>query len=302
MKMASTRGLDHLPLTRRTALVHVPFILRMLAFIMIVIVLARPQTNDPLTDSETEGIDIMMVMDISTSMLTPDLSPNRIEASKSVGNEFIAGRKNDNIGITLFAGETFTLCPMTTDHSVLLSLFKNISCDLTANGVISDGTAIGMGLANAVSRLAASKTESKVVILLTDGVNNAGDISPLAAAEIAKAEGIRVYTIAVGKQGTVRVPAYKLADGSIYYQDVKVETDPATLRQIAETTGGLYYSADDNNKLRKIYQDIDRLERTKLKITNYSKRYEAYLPFAIAALLSLLLEVILRLTILRRIP
>lgn len=302
MKVASTEGYRHLPTTWRTRLVHAPFVLRMVAFVLIVVVLARPQTSDPKSESDVEGIDIMMAMDISVSMLTRDLTPNRIEAAKAVGIEFVAGRKNDNIGLTLFGGEAFTQCPMTTDHAALLSMFKNVNCNLQQHGVISDGTAIGMGLTNAVSRLTTSKSPSKVVILITDGANNTGDISPLTAAEIAKSKGIRVYTIAVGKQGMVRQPVAMLPDGSYQYAMVKSDMDPETLKQIAEMTGGLYYSADNNNKLREIYKDIDRLERVKLKAKNYSKRYEAFMPFGIAALLALLLEILLRLTVLRRIP
>lgn len=302
MKVASTEGYRHLPTTWRTSLVHAPFVLRMLAFILIVIVLARPQTTDPNTDSEVEGIDIMMAMDISTSMLTADLQPNRIEAAKAVGIEFISGRRNDNIGLTLFGGEAFTKCPMTTDHATLLSMFGAVNCTLQQYGIIAEGTAIGMGLTNAVSRLATSKSPSKVVILITDGANNTGDISPLTAAEMAKQKGIRVYTIAVGKQGMVRQPVAQLPDGTLQYATVKSDMDPETLKQIADATGGLYYAADNNNKLRDIYKDIDRLERVKLKANNYSKRYEAFLPFGIAALIAMLLEVLLRLTVLRRIP
>jgi len=302
MKMASTEGYRHLPTTWLSMAVHAPFLLRMIAFVLIVVVLARPQTTDPRTESDVEGIDIMMAMDISVSMLTADLQPNRIEAAKAVGVEFISGRKNDNIGLTLFGGEAFTQCPMTTDHAALLSMFKNVNCNLQQQGIISEGTAIGMGLTNAVSRLATSKAPSKVVILITDGANNTGDISPLTAADIAKKEGVRVYTIAVGRQGKVRQPVAVLPDGSYYYATVESDMDPATLKQIAETTGGLYYSADNNDKLREIYKDIDKLERAKLKVNNYSKRYEAFLPFGIGALLALLLEFFLRMTILRRIP
>lgn len=302
MKVASTEGYRHLPSTWRTRMVHAPFVLRLVAFVMIIIVLARPQTTDPRSDRDVQGIDIMMAMDVSVSMLTADLEPNRIEAAKAVGIEFISGRRNDNIGLTLFGGEAFTQCPMTTDHGALLSMFRNVSCTLQMQGIISEGTAIGMGLTNAVSRLSTSKAPSKVVILITDGANNTGDISPLTAAEIAKSKGVRVYTIAVGKQGMVRQPVAVLPDGSYQYAVVKSDMDPATLQQIAETTGGLYYAADNNNKLREIYKDIDRLERSKLKVKNYSRRYEAFAPFGFVALLALLLEVLLRLTVLRRLP
>lgn len=281
---------------------HVPFLLRLTAVVLIIIILARPQSTSPQNNKEVQGINIMMCMDISTSMLTQDLMPNRIEAAKQVAIEFISGRETDNIGLTLFGGEAFTQCPMTTDHAALLSMFKQVSCDLQQEGVISNGTAVGMGLTNAVSRLTLTEAPSKVVILLTDGANNAGDISPLMAAEIAKKQGVRVYTIAVGKQGKVKQPVAILPNGEYYYQWVESDADPATLKEIADMTGGLFYTADTKAKLRAIYDDIDRLEKTKLKVQNYSRRYEAYLPFAVAAFLCVLLELILRLTLLRRIP
>lgn len=301
-RMATTEGFRRIPATWRNYCHPLPFVLRMVSFVLIVIILARPQTTSPRTETEVEGIDIMMVMDVSVSMLTQDLKPNRIEAAKAVALEFISGRKNDNIGLTLFGGEAFTQCPMTTEHQALLSLFQNVNCDLQQQGVIAEGTAIGMGLTNAVSRLATSKAPSKVVILITDGANNTGDISPLTAAEIAKKKGVRIYTIAVGKQGKVKMPVGVMPDGSYYYATVESDMDPKTLRIIAETTGGLYYAATNNDKLRDIYNDIDRLERVKLKTHNYSRRYEAFMPFALALLLTLLIEMMLRITILRRIP
>lgn len=281
---------------------ELPFLLRMLTLVLVVCVLARPQTTTPQSERETQGINIMMCMDISVSMLTRDLEPNRIEAAKQVAVEFIAGRENDNIGLTLFGGEAFTQCPLTTDHAALLSMFKQVNCNLQQQGIISDGTAIGMGLTNAVSRLSQLKAPSKVIILLTDGANNSGDISPLMAAEIAKKQGIRVYTIAVGRQGKVQQPVAILPNGEYYYQTVESDADPATLRQIAEMTGGLFYAADTKAKLRAIYDDIDKLEKTKLKVHNYNRRYEAYMPFALGSFLCLLLELLLRLTLLRRLP
>lgn len=304
---ASLRVASAAPFYRSSSLfssmtIHLPFVLRMVAFVLFVIVLARPQTKTPLTEREVEGIDIMIAMDISQSMLTEDLRPNRIEAAKQVAYEFIQDRPTDNIGLTLFGGEAFTQCPMTTDHTALLSMFRSVSCDLQTNGTIAPGTAIGMGLANAVNRLTNSKAPSKVVILLTDGANNAGDISPLTAAEIAKQKGIRVYTIAVGRQGMVRQPVGVLPDGSYYYANVKSDMDPATLRSIAQTTGGIYYAASSKKELQNIYKDIDKLERRKLKQHHYNKYYEAFPPFAWTALMLLLIEVLLRLTWLRRIP
>ena len=242
----------------------------------------------------------MLCMDISTSMLAEDLRPNRIEAAKKVASEFISGRPNDNIGLTIFSGESFTQCPMTTDHAVLLNLFNSVSCDMVQRGLMSDGTAIGMGLANAISRLKDSKAKSKVIILLTDGSNNAGDISPLTAAEIAKSFGIRVYTIGVGTNGTARYP-YPVG-GHIEYINIPVEIDTKTLASIAGTTNGEFYRATDNAKLRDVYQQIDKLEKTKMNVKEYSKRYEAFAPFALFACLFLLLELLLRETILKKIP
>ena len=302
LRIASIAPLRNISSNLAALLVHLPFLLRLSIFVLVVFILARPQTKMPLSEREVQGIDIMIAMDISQSMLTEDLSPNRTEAAKQVAYEFIQGRPNDNIGLTLFGGEAFTQCPMTTDHIALLSTFRGVSCELQTNGTIAPGTAIGMGLTNAVSRLANSKAPSKVVILLTDGANNAGDISPLTAAEIAKQKGIRVYTIAVGRQGMVRQPVGILPDGSYYYANVKSDMDPATLRSIAKATGGLYYAAASERELRRIYKDIDKLERTKLKQHHYNKYYEAFTPFAWAAFALLLSEIMLRLTWLRRIP
>jgi Ca-activated chloride channel family protein len=247
-----------------------------------------------------EGIDIMLAMDVSTSMLAEDLKPNRIEAAKDVAAEFISGRPNDNIGLTIFAGEAFTQCPMTTDHASLLNLLQNVRTDIAARGLIQDGTAIGMGLANAISRLKTSKAKSKVVILLTDGSNNMGDISPMTAAQIAKSLGIRVYTIAVG---TNKVAPYPMpVGGTVQYVNIPVDIDTKTLSDIAATTDGNFYRATNTAQLKKIYKDIDQLEKTKLDVKKYSKRYEAYQPFALAAVLCLLLEILLRNTVLRRLP
>ncbi len=284
----------------RTRLVHLPMFLRCMVFALVVIVLARPQTQNAWDDKTVEGIDIMLAMDISTSMLAEDLKPNRMEAAKNVAAEFIAGRPDDNIGLVIFAGESFTQCPMTNDHASLQNLLHGVRTDLAARGLIQDGTAVGMGLANAVSRLKNSKAKSKVVILLTDGANNRGDISPMTAAQIAKSMGIRVYTIGVG---TNKVAPYPMpVAGGVQYVNMPVEIDTETLAEIAATTDGNYYRATNNKELRQIYSDIDKLEKTKLTVKKYSKRYEAFAPFAWAALLLLLMEVLLRTTVLRRIP
>ncbi len=303
MRMATTAHCSRMPRTPRTALIHLPFVLSMLMFILTVVVLSRPQTQNALTQRETEGIDIVMAMDISTSMLTPDLSPNRIEAAKAVAYEFISNRPNDNIGLTLFGGEAFTQCPLTTDHAALLSMFRNISCDLQAQGIISSGTAIGMGLANAVSHLEMSKAKSKVIILITDGVNNTGEISPLMAADMAKQSGVRIYTIAIGQSGgKSRQAVAQLPNGESYQANVDNSADPETLRTIASVTGGIFYQADTNKKLREIYEDIDKLEKSKLKVINYDRRYEAFQVFGLAAFVLLVLETLLRITWFRRVP
>ena len=300
IRMSNTFAFRYAPKSWRVMLMPLSLLLRILAFVMIVLVLARPQTSNSWKSETVEGIDIMLAMDVSTSMLAEDLKPNRIEAAKQVASEFIIGRPNDNIGLAIFAGESFTQCPMTTDHTSLLNLLQNVRTDIAARGLIEDGTAIGMGLANAVSRLKDSKAKSKVVILLTDGSNNRGDISPMTAAEIAKSLGIRVYTIGVGTNNVAPYPMP--VAGGVQYVNIPVEIDTKTLAAIASTTNGEFYSATNNAKLREVYQEIDKLEKTKMNVKQYSKRYEAYAPFAIAACLLLLLELLLRETLLKKIP
>ena len=300
LRMSDTFAFRYAPKSWKVKLMPLSMLLRLLVFVMIVMVLARPQTRNSWDRKTVEGIDIMLAMDVSTSMLAEDLRPNRIEAAKQVASEFIIGRPNDNIGLAIFAGESFTQCPMTTDHASLLNLLQNVRTDIAARGLIEDGTAIGMGLANAVSRLKDSKAKSKVVILLTDGSNNRGDISPSTAAEIAKSLGIRVYTIGVG---TNKVAPYPMpVAGGVQYVNVPVEIDTKTLSEIASITEGDFYRATNTNELRKIYKEIDQLEKSKLNVKTFSKRYEAYQPFALVAVLALLLEILLRVTIFRRIP
>ncbi len=300
LRMADTYMFRFAPRSWRVMLMPIQPVLRIIAFTALVLVLARPQTMNSWKNETVEGIDIMLALDVSTSMLALDLSPNRIEAAKNVAAEFITGRPNDNIGLSIFAGEAFTQCPMTIDHSSLLSLLQNVRTDIAARGLIEDGTAIGMGLANAVGRLKDSKAKSKVVILLTDGSNNRGDISPMTAAEIAKSLGIRVYTIGVGTTGMADYPIYY--GTSVQYQKVPVDIDETMLKAIAAATDGDYYRAKNNKELKQIYQEIDKLEKTKLQVKQYSRRYEAYKPFAIVAVLALLLEILLRITVFRRIP
>lgn len=274
---------------------HLPFALRMIVVALVIVILARPQSTSNWDTRSTEGIDIMLVMDISGSMLAEDLKPNRLEASKNVAASFINGRPNDNIGLVVFSAESFTQCPLTTDHAVLLNLFKDIQ-----SGMINDGTAIGLGLANAVSRIKDSQAKSRVIILLTDGSNNAGEIAPVTAAEIARTFGIRVYTIGVGTKGEAPYP-HRTAFG-IQYQNIPVDIDEPTLKQIASVTGGQYFRATDNSSLKAIYQEIDQLEKTKISVQEYSKKQEEYLPLALLAFALLLLEVLLRNTLLRNIP
>lgn len=300
MRMSDTFAYQAAPKSWRVRLLSVPMLLRCLTFVLIVCALARPQTHNSWDNRTVEGIDIMLAMDVSTSMLAEDLKPNRLEAAKDVASEFVSGRPSDNIGLTIFAGESFTQCPLTIDHGSLLNLLNNVRTDIAARGLIQDGTAVGMGLANAVSRLKGSKAKSKVVILLTDGSNNMGDISPLTAAQIARSLGIRVYTIGVG---TNKVAPYPMpVAGGVQYVNMPVEIDTKTLSDIAAITEGNFYRATNNRELKQIYRDIDKLEKTKMNVTKFSKRYEAFQPFAIAAVICLLLELLLRNTILRRIP
>ena len=300
MRMSDTMPYRLAPVSWKVRLMPLQLLLRIAVFVLIVLVLARPQTRNSWKNETMEGIDIMLAMDVSTSMLAEDLRPNRLEAAKEVAADFVSGRPNDNIGLTIFAGEAFTQCPMTTDHASLLNLLKNVRTDIAQRGLIEDGTAIGMGLANAVSRLKDSKAKSKVVILLTDGSNNRGDLSPMTAAEIAKSFGIRVYTIGVG---TNKVAPYPMpVAGGVQYVNIPVEIDTKTLSDIAAATDGDFYRATNNKELQKIYQEIDKLEKSKLNVKKYSKRYEAYQPYAIAAVLLLLLEMLLRITLFRRLP
>jgi Ca-activated chloride channel family protein len=274
---------------------HLPFVLRMIAIALIIVILARPQSTDSWENRNTEGIDIMLAIDISGSMLAEDLKPNRLEAAKNVAASFINGRPNDNIGLVVFSGESFTQCPLTTDHTILLNLFKDIH-----SGMIEDGTAIGLGLANAVSRIKDSQAKSRVIILLTDGSNNRGEIAPVTAAEIARTFGVRVYTIGVGTRGEAPYP-FSTPFG-VKYQNVPVDIDEPALQQIASITGGQYFRATDNASLRSIYGEIDQMEKTKISVQQYSKKQEEYKPLALLLFALLLVELLLRNTLLRNIP
>jgi Ca-activated chloride channel family protein len=295
LQLSSLRILSKFPVSKKVKFRHSLFILRTLAISSIIIALARPQASNSWRTQNTEGIDIMMALDLSGTMLAEDLKPNRLEAAKSVASEFILSRPNDNIGLVVFARESFTQCPLTIDHAVLINLFNSVKY-----GLIDDGTAIGLGLANAVNRIKDSKAKSKVIILLTDGSNNCGDIAPITAAEIAKTFGIRIYTIGVGTTGIVNIPVPTPL--GIQYQQMQSEFDAKSLQDIANLTGGKYYNATDNSKLRQIYHEIDKLEKTKISVEQYSKKEEQFYVFASLALLFLLLEIILRNTIFKKIP
>jgi len=271
---------------------HLGIILRLLALVAIIVALARPQSALSWQNTTTEGIDIIIASDISGSMLAEDFEPNRLEAGKNIAIDFIKNRPNDRIGLVIFSGESFTQCPLTIDHDVLINLYKDIKY-----GMIDDGTAIGMGLATAVNRLKDSEAKSRVVILLTDGSNNMGSIPPLTAAEIAKQFNVRVYTVGIGTHGFAPYPV-QTPEG-IQYQRMPVDVDEGTLTKIANITGGKYFRATDNNKLKQIYEQIDKLEKAKIDVTQYHKKTELFLPFAIIALLILLLEFGLKNTVLK---
>lgn len=300
LKVSSTVIYSKVRPTWRVRLLHAPFVLSILGYIAMVIALARPQTANSWSNTSVEGIDIMLCMDVSTSMLAEDLKPNRVQAARNVAVDFINGRESDNIGLTVFAGEAYTQCPMTMDHAALLNLLNTMDCNMAMRGMLEDGTAIGMGIANAITRLKDSKAKSKVIILLTDGTNNRGDISPSMAADIARSFGIRVYTVAVGTNGTAPYPM--MVGGHKEYVNVPVEIDTETLSQIAEKTDAQFYRATNTEKLFKVYEEIDKLEKTKMNVRKYSKRYEAYQAFVLAAFLLLALSLLLRSTVLRRLP
>lgn len=281
--------------TIRHYLRHLVFILQLGAIALLTVVLARPQSSSKWENVTTEGIDIVIALDISSSMLARDFSPDRLEAAKNVAMEFISGREYDRIGLVVFSGEAFTQCPLTTDRAVLMNLFRDIQ-----SGMIEDGTAIGNGLATAVARLKDSDAISRVVILLTDGENNRGEVAPITAAEIAKTFGIRVYTVGVGTIGTAPYP-FQTPFG-IQLQDVEVKIDENTLRQISTITDGQYFRATGNTKLEEIYKEIDKLEKSKIDVKEFSRQKEEYIPFALLGALLLILSLVLKTTIFRNIP
>lgn len=295
IQVSSTASVFKAPKTIRHYLRHLIFICQISAIAFFVVVLARPQSSSNWENVTTEGIDIIISLDISSSMLARDFSPDRLEAAKNVAMEFISGREYDRMGLVVFAGEAFTQCPITTDRAVLLNLFKDIQ-----SGLIEDGTAIGNGLATAVSRLKDSEAVSRVVILLTDGENNRGEVAPMTAAEIAKTFGIRVYTVGVGTVGTAPYPVQ--TPFGIELRDMEVKIDEDLLTQIANITGGQYFRATSNKKLEEIYREIDKLEKSKIDVQQYSRKSEEFLPFALLGALFLVAALFLRTTIFRSIP
>lgn len=295
IRISSTSAVADLPITARHIFRHVPFVLQLASMVLFIVVLARPQSTSSWENVTTEGIDIVVSLDISTSMLAMDFSPNRLEAAKKVAMEFISGREFDRMGLVVFAGEAFTQCPLTTDRAVLLNLFRDIK-----TGLIEDGTAIGNGLATAVARLKESEAISRVVILLTDGENNRGEVAPLTAAEIAKTFGIRVYTIGVGSIGTAPYPVQTPFGTQV--QNMEVKIDEGMLKQIAQITDGRYFRATSNLKLAEIYKEIDQLEKSKIEVKEFSRRMEEYMPFALAGIFLLAVSLLLKNTLFQNIP
>lgn len=296
IRISTIEGVRRAPRTLRYWLRHAPFVMRCAAYALLVVALARPQDVDEQRRSSAEGIDIMMAVDVSGSMLARDFKPDRITAAKEVAGRFIADRYGDRLGLVVFAGEAFTQSPLTTDQSTLQTMLARIR-----SGIIEDGTAIGNGLATAINRLRESDAKSKVIILLTDGVNNRGEIAPLMAADIAADMGIKVYTIGVGTRGKAPYPVVDMF-GNMSYQPMDVEIDEKTLEGIAERTGGRYFRATDNDKLQSIYDEINQLEKSKVEVTDYTVYHERFLALLLAALGVLLLEFLFTNIILKRIP
>lgn len=295
IRFSSGMGFARIPRSWKYYLRHSVFVFILSSMSFLIMALARPQSSNSWQNVTTEGIDIVIALDISSSMLAMDFQPNRIEAAKDVATQFISGRPNDKIGLVVFSGESFTQCPLTTDHATVINLFRNIE-----SGMIEDGTAIGNGLATAVSRLKESNAISKVIILLTDGVNNRGEIAPVTAAELAKTFGIRVYTVGIGSIGTAPYPMQ--TPFGVQVRDMKVEIDEPTLQKISDTTDGRYFRATNNNKLAEIYKEIDKLEKSKIDVKEFSKKDEQYLRFALYGAILLIIALFLKTTIFRSVP
>lgn len=297
IRMSTVDSLRHAPRTLKYYLRHVPFALRCMAIAFIIVAMARPQDAEHETKTNSEGIDIVLAIDVSGSMLARDFKPDRITAAKEVASQFITDRYGDRLGLVVFAGEAFTQSPLTTDQGSLQTLLGRIR-----SGIIEDGTAIGNGLATAINRLRESDSKSKVIILLTDGVNNRGQIAPLTAAKIAKDMHIRVYTIGVGRNGEAPYPMADPDGNIVQYVNMKVEIDEDILRKIASETTGRYFRATDTESLRAIYEEINKMEKSKVEVTEHTVFYERFLAWAIAAFILLILEFLLEKAVLRRIP
>jgi Ca-activated chloride channel family protein len=295
LQLSTLESFKNAPKSWRQRFRHLLFFLRVLAVVLLIVALARPQSVSRGEKVTTEGIDIVLVTDISGSMLAEDFKPNRIEAAKNVAKDFVGGRQNDRIGLVVFGGESFTQCPLTMDHAVVQNLIGQLR-----SGIVEDGTAIGMGLATAVSRLKDSKAKSRVIILLTDGVNNRGFIDPITASGIAHSFGIRVYTVGVGTKGMAPYPFQTSA--GMRYQNVPVEIDEDMLKKIAAQTGGKYFRATDNDKLSAIYHEIDQLEKTKMEVLQFRKHKEQFFAATFSGSILLLFEMILSQTLFRRLP
>ncbi len=298
MRMSSISAFKGLSTSWKVYVKHFSFVLKLAALSCLIIILCRPQTYDKWSMSDTEGTDIVMAIDISASMLSRDLQPDRLEAAKKVASDFVAKRESDNIGLVIFAGEGFTLLPMTTHQATLLNTIHEISINM----LDADGTAIGDGIATAINRIKDGKAKSKSIILLTDGTNNSGVVAPLTAAEIAQKEGIRIYTIGLGTRGTAETPYAQGFGGELLYKPMPVTIDEESLKKVAQMTGGKYFRATDNDVLTSIFNEIDKLEKTKIDVKNFTNTQDNYMPWAWALLLLVLLNLTVSYTVLRRIP
>lgn len=298
MRMSSISAFKGLSTSWKVYVTHFSFVLKLAALSCLIIILCRPQTYDKWSMSDTEGTDIVMAIDISASMLSRDLQPDRLEAAKKVASDFVAKRESDNIGLVIFAGEGFTLLPMTTHQATLLNTIHEISINM----LDADGTAIGDGIATAINRIKDGKAKSKSIILLTDGTNNSGVVAPLTAAEIAQKEGIRIYTIGLGTRGTAETPYAQGFGGELLYKPMPVTIDEESLKKVAQMTGGKYFRATDNDVLTSIFNEIDKLEKTKIDVKNFTNTQDNYMPWAWALLLLVLLNLTISYTVLRRIP
>ena len=276
---------------------HVLFALRVIAFALIIAALARPQSRSSWKNSKTEGIDIMLSMDVSPSMLAKDFKPNRLDAAKDVIIDFIDARPNDRIGMIIFGGEAFTQCPLTSDHKVLKNMIPIIKV-----GMVEDGTAIGVGLATAVGRIKESKAKSKVIILISDGVNNSGEVAPLTAADLAKTYGVRVYCIGIGTRGKALTPVARYTQDEYEYDYVDVDIDEKTMTEMSNMTGGKYFRATNKSSLKDIYAEIDKMEKTIISEKSFTNKAEHFLPLALMAAILLLVEFLLRFTLFKSIP